>query len=101
MRYRRLLPLSVRSYLKHGVSGWQARKDPFGIGLESFVEYLPSAPVIVEAGAHVGSDTQAMARRWRAATIHAFEPVPELFELLRTNVMELACVRCHHSHSAQ
>ena len=49
----------------------------------------------MEAGAHVGSDTRAMARRWRAATIHAFEPVPELFELLEQNVGNLAGVSCH------
>ena len=95
MRWRRVVPPPARRHLKDRLSGWQARNDPFRIGLESFVQHLPSAPVIVEAGAHVGSDTRAMARHWPAAVIHAFEPVPELFELLRVNVQGLTGVRCH------
>jgi FkbM family methyltransferase len=50
---------------------------------------------VVEAGAHVGSDTRAIARRWPGATIHAFEPVPELFEALERNVRRLPGVRCY------
>lgn len=51
--------------------------------------------MIIEAGAHVGGDTRAMARRWRGATIHAFEPVPELFDHLEQNVRGLPGVHCH------
>ena len=36
-----------------------------------------------------------MARRWPAATIHAFEPAPELSELLSVNARGLTGVRCH------
>ena len=57
--------------------------------------YLPNAPVIVEAGAHVGGDTRAMARRWRTATVHAFEPLPEIFVQLELNVRGLKGVYCH------
>ena len=47
--------------------------------------YLPKSPVIVEAGAHTGSDTLEMAKLWQNATIYAFEPVPHLFQLLAKN----------------
>lgn len=46
------------------------------------VRFLPDAPVIVEAGAHNGTDTLEMARLWRAGTVHAFEPLPHLYKQL-------------------
>jgi 2-O-methyltransferase len=53
----------------------QIRKD-------QIKRFLPPAPVVVEAGAHVGVDTVAMARRWKGSTVHAFEPVPALYRRL-------------------
>ena len=44
--------------------------------------YLHANPVIVEAGAHIGLDTEEMSRLWPKGVIHAFEPVPELYEKL-------------------
>jgi hypothetical protein len=41
--------------------------------------YLPANPTIVEAGAHIGVDTVQMSKRWPRGTIHAFEPIPDLF----------------------
>jgi 2-O-methyltransferase len=41
--------------------------------------FLPNDPVIVEAGAHVGSDTLDFARRWPRGVVHAFEPVPHVY----------------------
>lgn len=48
--------------------------------------YLPSRPVILEAGAHIGVDTEEMLNTWRDSTIHAFEPIPELFSKLESRV---------------
>ena len=48
--------------------------------------HLPAAPVIVEAGAHIGADTWAMSRRWPQGHIHAFEPVPGLYAELQRAV---------------
>jgi FkbM family methyltransferase len=45
-------------------------------------KYLPSDPVIIEAGAHMGFDTYGLARIWPKATIHAFEPVPSVYDSL-------------------
>jgi FkbM family methyltransferase len=44
--------------------------------------YLPPNPVIVEAGAHIGTDTEEFSRRWPEGTVHAFEPVPTLYRQL-------------------
>lgn len=63
---------------------------------ELIAEYLPENPVIVEAGAHIGRDTVKMATRWPAATIHAFEPVKNLFDRLRNNTREFPQVHCYN-----
>lgn len=49
------------------------------------VLFLPENAVVLEAGAHVGSDTIEMAVLWPKATIYAFEPVPEIFNDLVQN----------------
>lgn len=57
--------------------------------------FLPSAPVVLECGAHTGNDTVEMARLWPAGAIHAFEPVPHLFAELERRVAEFSNVHCH------
>jgi FkbM family methyltransferase len=47
-------------------------------------QYLPSNPIILEAGAHNGADTLQMAAFWPEAQIHAFEPVPDAYNALLT-----------------
>ena len=47
-----------------------------------YAQNLPD-PVIIEAGAYNGGDTYELARRWPRGHIHAFEPVPELFEAVK------------------
>ncbi len=73
------------------------RTSPKGVvSLRTIAQYLPTRPVVVEAGAHVGVDTAAMARAWRQAKIYAFEPVPGLYEQL-----ELATARLPNVHRFQ
>jgi 2-O-methyltransferase len=63
-------------------STWQKK----GIVPKKYIRhYLPENPVILEAGAHIGTDTLEMAKLWQDATIHAFEPVPDLFQFLSKN----------------
>lgn len=53
---------------------------------KSIIEkHLPNNAVIVEAGAHKGTDTAEMAYKWPGTTIHAFEPVPEIYKILNQN----------------
>lgn len=62
---------------------------------EIIAHYLPPNPVIVEAGAHIGRDTKKMYTIWPKCTIHAFEPVPELFAELTKNVAKYSNVFCY------
>lgn len=58
--------------------------------------YLPANPLIIEAGAFNGSDTIAMAKKWPKATIHAFEPVPQIYEKLVANTKEYPNIHTHN-----
>ena len=58
-------------------------------------KYLPSNPVIIEAGAFNGSDTQRLSAYWPQGTVHAFEPVPEIFQQLQSNTRHLANVHSY------
>ena len=58
---------------------------------------LPYNPIIVEAGAQFGEDTQWMSEFWPQGKIYAFEPSPESFPSLQqvalknTNVVATQC----------
>lgn len=69
--------------------------NPRTIPRRAIAKYLPSSPVILEAGAHVGHDTKAMAKFWPLATIHAIEPIPALFVELKKRTSALSRVKCH------
>lgn len=62
--------------------------------IESTITHLPSDPVILDAGAYTGSEISYMKKVWPNSTIHAFEPVPELFQKLKKNTRRLSNV--HH-----
>lgn len=63
---------------------------------KSFIrKFLPDAPVIIEAGAHVGIDTLEMSRVWPKGSIHAFEPVPDIFAKLAENTKGLRNVKLY------
>lgn len=55
------------------------------VSRREIARFLPSSPVVVEVGAHVGTDTVAMARAWPRAIIYALEPVPALYAQLLAN----------------
>ena len=56
-----------------------------GIPKEALGQYVRKDAVIVEAGAHHGFDTVRFASLWPEGRIHAFEPVPRVYEHLRRN----------------
>ncbi len=68
-------------------------KDDFKKIIEKF---LPCNPIILEAGAHVGSDTVEMAKMWPDAIIHAFEPVPNLYKKLCKGTRNLKNVKTYN-----
>lgn len=63
--------------------------------LQIITPYIPDNPIIVEVGAFHGQDTIRMATYWPDSTIHAFEPVPELFDKLVENTHHLPNIICH------
>lgn len=63
--------------------------------IEVLKQFLPDDPIIVEAGAYDGHDTQKMVAQWPRCTIHAFEPLPEIFERLENNTAHLPQVHCY------
>lgn len=63
--------------------------------VKRIVSLLPSNPLIVEAGAFNGSDTRCFVKQWPESTIHAFEPVPSIFEQLVENTRLFPNVTCH------
>ena len=54
--------------------------------------YIPENPVIVEAGAFNGTDTIKIHQCWPNASIHAFEPVPEIFAILEKNTQPISAI---------
>ncbi len=58
-------------------------------------KFLPDNPVIVDCGAHNGSDSVQLARLFRKATIHSFEPVPGLFKMLLINSKPYNAISCY------
>lgn len=59
-------------------------------------QLLPQNPIIVEAGAFQGHDTLRMAKQWPEGTIHAFEPVPNLFEKLVVATTHQKNIHCYN-----
>jgi FkbM family methyltransferase len=57
--------------------------------IEILQQFLPTNPIIVEAGAYDGNDTKKMIKQWPQCTIHAFEPLPEIYERLEKNTAHL------------
>ncbi len=57
--------------------------------IEILKQFLPDNPVILEVGAFNGSDTKRMAAQWPQCIIHAFEPLPEIYERLEKSTAHL------------
>lgn len=82
------------------LSGVPAAPSPvvMQVAKAELARYLPANPVIVEAGAHVGCDTEELARQWPGGVVYAFEPVPALFSELERRTRMLPNV--HRSRQA-
>ncbi len=51
-----------------------------------FLKYIPSNPIVVEAGGHDGSDTCKMAKLWPMGKIYVFECRQDVYEKLCENI---------------
>lgn len=88
LRAKRILPHQTWNYLRRQFGN--RRPTLFDV----VGKYLPQNPVIVEAGANDGSSTLDLAKQWPKARIFAFEPVPAVFEQLKSTVRGLPNVVC-------
>jgi FkbM family methyltransferase len=88
----------VRSRMRYELAkrGLQGIPSHTGsIDLHELTGLLPSQPVILEAGAHDGTDTFRLAVAFPKASIHAFEPVPPLYERLCRRFRRIPNVNCY------
>ena len=58
-------------------------------------KYLPANPVIIDCGAHDGSDSVELAKLFKIATIHSFEPVDALYAKLMKNAKPYKNITCY------
>ena len=84
-------PRAVARFLlwRLGIKRYQA-----AIPLFMIKKYVPKNPVILEAGAHLGEDSERLVHFFNPARLYAFEPVPELFEVLKKRTLSLGPVKC-------
>ena len=78
---------SSKAQQDNGIHRW-LKDDPYSV-LKFVQQYLPNNPIILEAGAFDGRETITMAKIWPLAKIHAFEPMPNNFDLLKQNTSQL------------
>lgn len=64
------------------------------VSKKTIARFIGDKPVILEAGAHIGTDTCEMASLWPNSKIYAFEPIPELFNQLKNNTSQFENVKC-------
>jgi 2-O-methyltransferase len=57
--------------------------------------FLPDNPIIIEAGAHDGTDTVALSKLFPKGQIYAFEPINEIFIELNKKTKNLKNVTCY------
>lgn len=86
---------ALLDYARELKQRWISRGD--GVPFRYFARFLPDNPVIIEAGAHNGIDTGALAKTWPQGQVHAFEPVPALFQEARRHNLHLRNVRLNRA----
>ena len=60
-----------------------------------FKKYLPNKAVIVDCGSHDGADSVELAKLFKMATIHSFEPVDALYARLLKNTSPYKNILCY------
>lgn len=85
--------IELRFYLeqKYGILKPQ---DPINIPKYLLKKYLPANPVIIDCGAHIGSDSIELARVFPKSKIYAFEPVPAIYDKLLKNTKRYKNIEC-------
>jgi hypothetical protein len=66
-------------YKKKRIETFQTKERP---SLAFIQQFLSEDPIIVEAGAHIGTNTSLMSKQWKKGVIYAFEPSPAVYKKL-------------------
>jgi FkbM family methyltransferase len=73
------------------------------IDIDWLPQFLPYDPLIVEAGAFRGDETDRMAQKWPQGQIHSIEPDHDSFVLLKEKIKRLENVKAYecalHDHN--
>ena len=89
--------LKARSEGRFYLVKWGLLSEPEGvISKRQIIKYLPRDPVIVDAGAYIGSDSVEFSRYLPNAIVFAFEPVPDVFRQLCHHARKYPNIRCRH-----
>jgi FkbM family methyltransferase len=75
--------------------GWKTPADQYNIPKFLLRKFLPADPVIIDCGACDGTDSIELARIFPHASIHSFEPVPQVFNALTRNTRKYRNVHCY------
>jgi FkbM family methyltransferase len=80
-----------------GISrSWRKLKDSnpsFLIDKEIIYKHLPPNPIIIDCGAHIGSDSVEFAKL-KGSKVFSFEPVPDIFERLKESTSKFENIDC-------
>ena len=92
----RITPANIRHAIVHPFRAIRYLCHRDVIAYSTIARYLPPNPVIVEAGAHDGTNTVEMAEFWTGATVHAFEPLPAAADVVDGKIRRFGSrVHCH------
>ena len=94
MSFLSIIKRKLKFYLEQDLAVIKP-SDLYSIPKGLFKKYLPSNPVIVDCGSHVGSDSIDLGKIFPKAEIHSFEPVPEIFQQLKINTSKYKNIHCY------
>lgn len=83
----------LRNFYKN-ITFIKLRNEKGELSKKYIFKFLQKKPIIIEAGAHMGTDTCEMARIRPKSTIYSIEPVPELFNELTRRTAKYPNIKC-------
>lgn len=69
--------------------------NPYSISKSILKKYLSISPVIIDCGAHVGSDSIELAKIFPKGKIYSIEPIPDIYAKLIRNTNKFSNIKCY------
>jgi len=76
-------------------NGLTVQRNNEDISKNRLKKWLPANPVVIDCGSNDGKDSVDLARIIPGATVHAFEPVPKVFEMLKKATGKYKNIQCY------